>query len=323
MRTEEACESDFRRKGPYWHLYTPGDLTEILFTCKEEFLVGMNLVAVCLAVFPGLRLVTFTLMNNHFHFIIVGSREDVTAFFIYYRKRLKRYLAGRGRYPDLSRLEPDLFEIPDLRALRNEIVYVNRNGYVVQPDHTPYSYPWSSGVLYFNPLLEHVPKTPVSDLSQPEQRRLYHSRLLELPGQYKTYKGLIVPSSYCNIAEGEAAFRNAHQYFQLLGRDQEAGCGIAKRLGDNTFLTDEEMFGVARTLCVRDHGMRSPSMLSVEAKKELAKKLYFEYKATPRQIKRLLKMEGAMLEALFPKASRIMAPDRDRFTTSRTEAANW
>ena len=91
MRTEEACELAFRRKGPYWHLYTPGDLTEIIFTCEEEFLIGMNLVAVCLAYFPGLRIVTFTLMNNHFHFILAGSREDVVDFFAMYRKRLNSH----------------------------------------------------------------------------------------------------------------------------------------------------------------------------------------------------------------------------------------
>ena len=161
MRTEEACEFDFRRKGPYWHLYTPGNLTEIIFTCKEEFLVGMNLVAVCLAIFPGLRIVTFTLMNNHFHFIIAGSREDVVEFFAMYRKRLKRYLAGLGRYPDLSGLVPDTFEIPDFKALRNEIVYVNRNGYVVQP----------------------------------EQRKLYHSRLSACRSNIR----LTVASSLCPL----------------------------------------------------------------------------------------------------------------------------
>ncbi len=282
MRTEEVCELDFRRKGPYWHLYTPGDLTEIIFTCREEFLVGMNLVAVCLAFFPGLRIVTFTLMNNHFHFIIAGSREDVIGFFTLYRKRLKRYLAGLGRYPDLSALVPDTFEIPNLRALRNEIVYVNRNGYLVQPEHTPYSYPWSAGVLYFNPLLRGLPKVPVCELPQSEQRGLYHSRLVSLPKHYLAYNGLIAMSSYCSIAEGEGAFRDAHQYFHLLSRNQEAGCGIAKRLGDNAFLTDVELFGIARTLSAKDYGIRSPSMLPTAAKESLARRLYFDYKASPK-----------------------------------------
>lgn len=304
MRSEEICENAFRRNGPFWHLYTPGDLTEIIFTCREEFVVGMNLVAVCLAAFPGLRILTFTLMNNHIHIILAGSREDALAFFDQFRKRLKRFLAGACRYPDLAPLKPDTYEIPDLRALRAEIVYVNRNGYVVQPDHTPYSYPWSAGVLYFNPLLKGLPKKRLSSFSQPEQRRLYHSRLVNLPDRYEVYGEMIAPSSYCCIEEGEMYYRDAHQYFQILGRNQEAGCGIAKRLGDTSFLTDEEMFGVARTLSARDYGLRSPATLPAEAKTALAKTLFFEYKASPRQLRRLLKLDGAVLESLFPSRDR-------------------
>ena len=316
MRSDEACEFDFRSKGPYWHVYTPGDLTEIIFTSPEDFTFDMNLMAVCLALFPRLRIVTFTLMNNHIHIILAGSREDSLSFLALYRKRLKRFLAGQGRYPDLSALVPDAYEIPDLQALRNEIVYVNRNGYVVQPEHTPYSYPWSAGVYYFNPLLAAVPRIRLSSLSQPEQRRLYHSRLIELPDHYEVTGQMITPSSFCSIQEGEAYYRNAHQYFQLLSRNQEAGSGIAKRLADTSFLTDEELFGVARTLAARDYGIKSPGALPPDAKSVLAKKLYFDYKAAPRQIRRLLKMDPTVLEALFP------APNRKR-EQRPIRSSNW
>ena len=48
--------------------------------------------------------------------------------------------------------------------------------------------------------------------------------------------------------------------------------------------------------------MRSPSMLPPDAKVALAKRLYFDYKATAKQIKRILKMDDSILEALFPRA---------------------
>ena len=274
MRNDEVCEFDFRSKGPYWHIYTPGDLTEIIFTSPEDFIVGMNLMAVCVAMFPHLRIITFTLMNNHFHIILAGSREDALSFFALYRKRLKRFLAGKERYPDLSALVPDAYEIPDLQALRNEIVYVNRNGYVVQP----------------------------------EQRKLYHGRLIELPKEYEVTGQMIHPLSFCSIQEGEAYYRNAHQYFRLLSRNQEAGSGIAKRLADTAYLTDEEMFGVARTLAAQEYGVRSLTSLSPEAKNTLARKLHFDYKAAPRQIKRILKMDPTVLEALFPASYRKGVP---------------
>jgi hypothetical protein len=67
------------------------------------------------------------------------------------------------------------------------------------------------------------------------------------------------------------------------------------------------LFGVARTISAKDYGMRSPSMLPPNAKESLAKRLFFDYKATAKQIKRLLKMDDAILEALFPRVVRSSA----------------
>ena len=304
MRTEEVCESDFRRQGPYWHLYTPGERTEIIFTCDEEFIFGMNLVALCLALFPGLRILSFTLMNNHFHFILAGSREDAEAFFVMYRRRLKRYLTGRGRYADLSALKADMFEIPDLRALRSEIVYVNRNGYIVQPDHTPYSYPWSAGVFYFNPMLERmVIGEPLAGLSYRDSRQLFRGRTFPLPDSYRIIDGMILPSSYCCIREGEGYFRNAHQYFYSLSKDQESKSAISRRLNDSAFLTDEELFGVARGLCAKAYDGLAPAMLPLPAKKEMAIKMHYDYKATVNQVRRIFRMDPVVLKEMFPRAA--------------------
>lgn len=55
--------------------------------------------------------------------------------------------------------------INDLKALREAIVYVNRNGYVVNPSHTPFSYPWGTGRYYFNdvPITKDCQMFPTSD----------------------------------------------------------------------------------------------------------------------------------------------------------------
>lgn len=301
MRTEDACEFDFRQRGPFWHLYTPGDLTGILFADRDDFIFGMNLMAVCAAMFPELRIITFTLMSNHIHVLLCGDREAIEGFFNVFRKRLKRYLADRIRYPDLRGFQPGLTQLPDLRAMRSEIVYINRNGYVVQPDHTPYSYPWGAGILYFNPLLKSLPKTPLNDLPQSDRKQISRSRLMDLPGHYAVCRGVIAPSTFCAIEEGESYFRNAHQYFRLLSRNAESESEIAKRLGDQVFLTDEELYGVARTLSNQHYGSRSLATLPPTAKQELARRLHFDYKASPKQLQRLLRMDPKVLEAMFPR----------------------
>lgn len=43
---------------------------------------------------------------------------------------------------DISALDCEPIPITSLQMLRNEIVYVHRNGYVVNSAFTPFSYPW-------------------------------------------------------------------------------------------------------------------------------------------------------------------------------------
>ena len=206
------------QKGPFWSLQTPADMVGTLFSNREDFIFGMNLTAVCIAMFPGLRLLTFTLVSNQLLFLLSGEQETIGRYFLNYKKRLKRYLSDRFRYPDLSRLEPELIRIRDPQTLRQEILRINGYGASGQPGYTPYSYPWSAGILYFNPLILKLPKVPLSSLSQAERRRISHSRLLPLPRSYLVYQGIIAPSSYCAISEGESCFRDARQYFRLLSR---------------------------------------------------------------------------------------------------------
>lgn len=210
--------TDATQDSPFWALQTPADLAGTLFSNREDFIFGMNLTAVCVALYPDLRLLTFTLVSNQLLFLLSGTQETVVLFFLNYKKRLKRYLSDRFRYPDLTRLEPGLTMIRDPQTLRQEILRINGYGASGQPGHTPYSYPWSAGILYFNPLILKLPKVPFSSLSQAERRRISRSRLLPLPRSYLVYQGIIAPSSYCAISEGESCFRDARQYFRLLSR---------------------------------------------------------------------------------------------------------
>ena len=41
---EAYCESQFIHGGPYWHIYTPGLETPVLFGLKEDYVFAMNLI---------------------------------------------------------------------------------------------------------------------------------------------------------------------------------------------------------------------------------------------------------------------------------------
>ena len=125
--SEQQCERSFDNNGPFWHLCTPGDNIGILFSDREEFKYGMNLMALCRLLCSDVEIYTHTLMNNHIHAIVGGKGESCLDFFKEFKKRLQRYLSNKRRMIDLAGFECALIPIPDLKSLRSEIVYVNRD----------------------------------------------------------------------------------------------------------------------------------------------------------------------------------------------------
>ncbi|MCR5350904.1 MAG: hypothetical protein K6E35_00205 [Bacteroidales bacterium] len=289
---------------------------EIIFTDAEDFLLGITLLGICLAEFPRCRMLTFTLMSNHLHLILAGPHPDIIAFFERFKKRLGNYLSRKGRHCRLERFQAQTFQIPELQALRNELVYVNRNGYLVSPNCTPFSYRWGAGAFFFNPLAWMLPRRPFSALTIREQRAFCHSRTRSLPAHYQVLEHfqanedavpapMLFPPSFCAIREAEGYFRDAHQYFRSLSRDQEAYSEIAKRLGDKVFLTDDELYGAITSLGMREFGIAQPSLLSSQQKIEMARKMHFDYNASTKQIQRILKLPAAVLNTMFPRPSSI------------------
>jgi hypothetical protein len=298
---ENQCDYLFNQSGPFWHLCTPGHLTEILFTTDEEFGFGMNLMGICADRFPWLKIYTFELMNNHLHCILSGGRKDCEDLFEMYHARLQRYLVITGREADLSAFKASLLNIPDMQALRNEIVYINRNGYLVKSSFTPYSYLWGAGYLYFNPIYELIPSTAFNSLTLRDKRNICRSRDVAMSERIRVFNNIILPSSFCCIKEGEHFFRDAHHYFNLLSKNFEAYSEIAKKLKDSVFLSDEEMYSAVQSMCLKGYNLSKPVLLPSAAKIDIAKKMHYDYNASNKQIQRILKIDAGIIESLFPK----------------------
>lgn len=302
---ERECEIRFREGGPFWHLCTPGHLTEILFTNEDEFRFGMNLTGICADRFPLVKMFTFALMSNHVHLILSGERSRCEAMFELFFTRLKRFFQNSERRVDLGAFQPQLIPIDNLNSLRNEIVYVNRNGFVVNASYTPFSYPWGAGDLYFNAmcqLLELMGGASFNSLTSRDKVKICRSKDCALSDSIKVLGDYIIVSSFCKIKDGERYFRDAHHYFNLLSKSFEAFSETAKRLGDAVLISDEEMFDVVRQLCLKHYGIKKPNLLTAEAKLEIAKKMHFDYKASNKQIQRILKVSQDILGTLFPQA---------------------
>lgn len=298
---EQEAEYIFNSNGPFWHMYTPGSLTSIIFTDADDFIYGMNLVPQTSIKICGIEIYTFEIMNNHLHFILSGKEEDCRLLFKSYKDRLCRYLRNKGELCDLRQFECNLIRITDLNMLRNEIIYVNRNGYVARHDCTPFSYPWGAGAAIFNTFIKLLPAKRYSDLTIREKRKICKSKDIDLRGNLLVYDNVILPSSYCALEKTEQLFRDPHHYFNMLSKNWEAYSETGKRLGETIIITDEEMYGAISALSAKIFGHKNPKLLNPSNKIELARKMRSEYSASKKQIRNILKIEQNIIDELFGK----------------------
>ncbi len=297
---EKICERIFIANGPYWHIYTDGTKMQNIFCCEDDFKTAMWILAASMHIFKEVRVITFELMGNHLHLILGGQRDDCIKAFDLFAARLRQAFPKRQRAIDWSKFKMDILPIESLQALRNEIIYVNRNAFVANPEYTPDSYPWGGGCAYFNPWLKHVKTSPLGNMKVNDQRRLLHTRDVAPFSELLEVSGIPFIPSFCDIRLGESIFRDARSYFNSLTRNAEAFSQIASRLKDTIFLTDEELYSVICSYINKEYSIKTPSQLSAQQKIDTARHMHFGYNASNQQLRRMLRLELSILEELFP-----------------------
>lgn len=302
---ENECNYRFEKArdefGGFWHFYTPGFLNEMVNVTDEDYDFSFSNFAFSAAE-AGVTVVTDSVMGNHIHGLFGCSRKKCFEFQEGYIYRTSKYLKSIGRNVNLRNFKcDDPIEITDLKMIRNEIVYIHRNRYVVDSRYTPFSDPWSGGSIYFNPLATSLEGVLFEKTSFKEKRRLTFRSDPNFPGLV-VKNGMVLPSSYINYKLGESFFRSAHHYFNHLYKNIEAFSEEAKRLGDQIVLTSEELYGAAMMLSMRDYHIDQLSLLPPNAKVEIAKKLHFDFNASNARIQSILRLPPGTLSSLFPIA---------------------
>ena len=296
---EQICEKIFAENGPYWHLYSDGTKMQDIFICPDDFKMGLNSLAACKLRHSKIKILTFEIMNNHFHLILSGAKRECEDFFVTYLERLKLVFRSRANSINWINFIWELIPIKDLRALRNEITYAHRNAYVASDQFNPFNYPWGGGCAYFNRKFLEISISKIEDLSIRKKRELCHTKDVDnLKGL--TFCGdVVMIESFCDIRLGEQLFTNAQSYFNALTKNIETYSQIANRLKDSIFLTDDELFKVAVSLAEKNFDCQM-NLLNPEQKINLAKELHHKYNASNQQLRRILKLDIAILSELFP-----------------------
>lgn len=282
----------------FYHLWSP-DNHQIILTCEADFKMAMNLFALSAALFPSLVILTFELMDNHIHVTLHGTEEDIRLFFGFFKKSLDKWLKSIGRIVDLSGFDCRLRRLDNAQDIRNVISYNNRNGYLVNPDVTPFSYRWGAGKYFFNPDARLRYDQVAVKMTMTQRRAILHSHSADQVENLKMLDGYVCPLCYCDIASAENYYRNASNYFYEIARNIESQKAIAEEIGERIMFTDDELFRIAVTQSMKLYDEKTPSLLPQASKTALARKLHYEWGAGKKQLCRMLKLPMAVLDAIF------------------------
>lgn len=195
-----------------FYLITTAHLEDKLWFMEEEdFVVGMNHVALQAASQPEVRIMAFILMSNHVHFVLNGSKDEVEEFINAFKSRYSLYLFRKHgarahlRYNDLDIRE---IQIQESEALERAIAYVQMNCVAAGICAHPSQYEWGTGNSFFQ-ATGRLGRRLVT-LSGRARRRLVHSGLAKkLPIDWLVSEaGYVLPESYTAVKEVEQLFRS-------------------------------------------------------------------------------------------------------------------
>lgn len=190
------------------------------FRDNEDFITGMNYVAIQAALTPEVVALVFILMSNHVHFVLYGIRADVEAFVNIFKGRYSKYL--NGKYKDKQFLRRNSLHIKeiseeDLEALERTMAYVQMNCVAANICLYPSQYPWGTGNAFFQAGGPVAGCRRLGDISARERKRLLHSRMASaLPEDWLiSNAGFVLPESYVGVEHVESIFRSPKrmQYF--------------------------------------------------------------------------------------------------------------
>lgn len=281
------------KKG-FYHLFSDGFRTDVLFQDNISFVAGMNIIALSYLC-SKVKILAFVLMDNHVHFILYGRAEDCIHFKDKFIHKFAMWYCNHNKGRCINALEFDIKELTDERYLLNSIAYVLRNGIAAGFAYCPDDYRWSSAGLYFRSpeMLDSITSkyVSVSELSVRERRRLMHSHT-DIPLNWKIVpEGFIWPGSYVDYELVEKLYRTPKCFTFFMGQSKEEDINKSLGMDCNVTIPDMELRAKAIELSMAMFKTTYLRKLTVPERLTLAKELRRVYKCSAKQIARIVHLD--------------------------------
>ena len=269
----------------YFHVYTKGLEDKQIFRDREDFIAGMNILAVVCSSFPQLKLLAFVLMSNHVHFVLYGKEAKAKEFIDMYKNLVSRYI--RGRYGDsnyLQRIATTVSEVElENDGLKRLIAYVLNNPVKAGINCVAFGYEWSSARCYFS-FDGDSSSRPLSSFGSRELRSMLHSKKMLPPSWLVNSSLYIEPKSYVDYAHVEHIYgrSSSMQYFL------SATLGVKRGAMESVVFSDTVIQTALVELLEKKYGVDSLGRLDCIMMRSLVRDIKVRFTSSSKQIARIV-----------------------------------
>lgn len=267
----------------FYHVCSEGLDKAMIFRNPQEFIAGMNYVAVC-AVKYNVKILCFCLMGNHFHFILNGVYDDCKKFGEGYKVICSMLMSRQqGSCQAMKGVEVQLKKINDRTYLESAIAYVLRNPLAAGYKIMPHQYKWGSGDMYFR--ASYIPSgTKAEDFPVKKLAQIIGSKQT-IPGEYIIDdSGMVSPLNYIDYHTVEQVFGHPARLSGLLATKKETEFELFLGIADTYNPDIEELRASVYELINIEFGVKAISQLDIEQKIRLCSLMRKNFRASKKQI---------------------------------------
>ena len=270
---------------------------ELLFRDEEDYIYGINTLALILLQFPGVVVYAFTLMSNHIHLLLGGPREQCEAYYDAVMHRLSLWLKRKYGLSGVVPYGPENREVVVVKGLDHfviEVLYLLRNPFKAKICY-PGDYPWSSVGLYFSRRCQWVGRK-ASTFTARELRRMLKTNV-RIPGHWEIAEnGMVIPH-FVNWKAVEKAFENDEAtYLRRLMEPVEARRNQLSGLPMELKFSDQEIAARVQTICQNELNVKDYRQLPAKELLRLCRTLSIRFGTSAEQLQRVLGIGKTLLE---------------------------
>ena len=279
----------------YYHVSSHGLEKNDIFKSRQDFIQGMNDIALCMLGFD-VCILAFCLMSNHFHFVLYGTHEECRRYVAEYKRRCgMRMRLVCGEIKGLKDVSVQIDLIDNQEYLENAIAYVLRNPLAAGVFMMPYHYEWSSISLYFRGASQSL-GMKLNDLSARKRLNILRSHQA-VPDTYMVDdNGMILPQCYVSVKMVEDIFRHPARLMMAIARKIENDVEVRLGIAENISMTDQELLTQMNELIRLEFGCSSLYQLPMQDRVKLCVLLKRNFGAGAKQIARVTRLSPGIVE---------------------------